>query len=871
MMTTFIEKPFVTKHFWVVLCLYLWETTPFCLAEMVYQDFETDQSDLCWTWDQDAVVSSEMVHSGSYSCKLQGVNGNNGIGVKSKLGWHTDFGNHNYLTFWIYALPDREIERENTVLVKFFDHSIYHDTGPEIWTIPPAHYGEWTRLAIPLNQLPKDFNLHDVDKIEFLNYWPGSYYFDDIQIETLLHWDYSRLREGVLQWQPLAGVEQYQLEENTSNNPNDWHVIYEGIETHFTIPRFTSATYRVRVELPYVSNWSQILTSPPLVVLIRHAQLQQGNLAWSPLPQADSYEVQNATNLHGPWNSVYKGPYPTQPLSVLADTWYRVRALGVGEIETTSWSPPQLKPSTIEKGLLRTQGTTIRDTYGNEVTLQGVNLGGFLLNENWLTGLGDGDQPRIEDDWSLREVLQSRFETAAPLLKIYQDAFFKADDCDILMRMGLNIIRLPIFYRNLQDADGNWTTNSQGKIDFETIDRVVNSCADNGIYTLLDLHGAPGSQSNADHTGRANFNKLFEDSPAGEAFRDQTVRIWKEIATHYQNHLAIAGYDLLNEPVGAPNPETLWHLYTRLYQAIRSQDPYHIIVMEGIWYEDIRDWDTLPIPAEQGWENVVYQFHFYNWEHDNDWQAHKDFVDAKLTQGSIKQEQYQVPVMIGEFNGFALPETWEYYLEKFNEKKWSWMLWNYKAHASNSNWGLYTHTGYDELLPKFRTMQADGSTGDSFDDLARKLAKYDTLGHFAPNHTLIEVIQRFTRVPEPDLKINGMDGTVEITQAANNLLITVAVDAKGYLDKPADWWLVELADTAPFDWYHFDYIGGSLSWFPGIAVAHQSPLFNLPSYEIPKLNLPLGNHTFYFGIDLNQNGEVDEPLYYDTVVVNIVK
>ena len=866
MITIFIQRPFFSKHIPVLLLIYLWGATSFCWAEMMYQDFESGESDLCWTWDQDATVSGEIVHSGNYSCKLQGINGNNGIGVKSKPGWHTDFGNLDYLTFWIYALPDREIERENTVLVKFFDHGIYHDTGHEIWTRQPAHYGEWTKLAIPLNQLPNDFNRHDVDKIEFLNYWPGSYYFDDIQIEMVPHWDYSLLREGVLQWQPVVSAEQYRLEENTPDSPNDWQVVYEGTATHFIIPRFTSANYRVRVELPCVSDWSQTLTSPPLVVLIRHAQLQQGNLAWSPLPQAESYEVQSATNLHGSWNSVYKGLYPTKPLSVLIDTWYRVRALKGGETETTSWSPPQWQPSTIEKGLLRTQGMTIRDFYGNNVTLQGVNLGGFLLNEKWLTGLGAGDQPPIEDDWSLREVLQSRFETAAPLLKIYQDAFFKADDCDILMRMGLNVIRLPIFYRNLQDADGNWITDSQGKIDFETIDRIVNSCANNGIYTLLDLHGAPGSQSNTDHTGRANFNKLFEDSPAGEAFRDQTVRIGEEIAIHYQNHLAIAGYDLLNEPTGAPNPETLWHLYNRLYQAIRSRDPYHIIVMEGIW-----DWDTLPIPAEQGWENVIYQFHFYNWDHDNDLQAHKNFVDAKIAQGTLKQEQYQVPVMIGEFNGFTLPETWEYYLEKFNEKNWSWMLWNYKAHDPNSNWGLYTHTGYNELLPKFRAVQADGSPGDSFDDLARKLTKYDTLGHFSPNHALIEVVQRFTGVPEPDIKVNGMDGTVEIMQSANNLLITIAVDARSYSGKPADWWLVELSETTPFDGYYFDYIGGSLSWLPGIAVGHQSPLFSLHSYEVPKPNLSLGTHTFYFVIDLNQNGEVDEPWYYDTVIVNMTK
>jgi len=121
----------------------------------------------------------------------------------------------------------------------------------------------------------------------------------------------------VLQWQAVSDAKKYRLEENL----NDWQIVYEGAETRFTIPRFTQANYRVRVEQPWVSDWSQTLTSLPLVVLIKHAQLAQGRLEWSPLPQAKSYEVQSATHPRGPWNSIYQGP--SQPLSILEDTWLK--------------------------------------------------------------------------------------------------------------------------------------------------------------------------------------------------------------------------------------------------------------------------------------------------------------------------------------------------------------------------------------------------------------------------------------------------------------------------------------------------------------------------------------------------------------------
>jgi hypothetical protein len=61
--------------------------------------------------------------------------------------------------------------------------------------------------------------------------------------------------------------------------------------------------------------------------------------------------------------------------------------------------------------------------------------------------------------------------------------------------------------------------------------------------------------------------------------------------------------------------------------------------------------------------------------------------------------------------------------------------------------------------------------------------------------------------PLPDIKANGSDGPLTVTQA-DNLIIEVALDPGIYTGYPADWWV--LADT-PFGWYYYDRV----SWKPG--------------------------------------------------------
>ena len=67
---------------------------------------------------------------------------------------------------------------------------------------------------------------------------------------------------------------------------------------------------------------------------------------------------------------------------------------------------------------------------------------------------------------------------------------------------------------------------------FKHLDRVIDLCAKHGIYTILDLHTAPGGQNTDWHadagTHIANF-WIHKD------FQDRLVWLWSEIAKHYKD------------------------------------------------------------------------------------------------------------------------------------------------------------------------------------------------------------------------------------------------------------------------------------------------------------------------------------------------
>lgn len=327
-----------------------------------------------------------------------------------------------------------------------------------------------------------------------------------------------------------------------------------------------------------------------------------------------------------------------------------------------------------ELTMLHTEGQEIVNAAGESVMLRGVNVGGWLVQEGWMNLTNASCQTESF------KVLDERFgrEVREHLFKVYEDNYLSEADFDNIRALGMNVIRLPFAWWNILNDDGTLKEDA-----FARLDWLVENCAKRGLYVILDLHAARGSQNNQDNSGEMNGSQLWEN----EAYQDQTVYLWECVAAHYNGNPAVAAYDLLNEPGGDLKSTGVvqWEYFDRLYEAIRSVDDEHMIMVESCW-----DPEDLPAPERYGWENVVYQYHWYKWNADNDYWAQKLNVDVKLHK--MAKTSHPVPGFLGEFTLFQSLDAWEYALRTYSEAGLGWTIWTYKV-TGNSTWGLYNVFG----------------------------------------------------------------------------------------------------------------------------------------------------------------------------------
>lgn len=328
---------------------------------------------------------------------------------------------------------------------------------------------------------------------------------------------------------------------------------------------------------------------------------------------------------------------------------------------------------------LTAKGRDLVNRRGEKVTLRGVNLGGWLVMEDWLCPYEEAT-----DHYDLLTTLENRFgqQKAYELMNLYQDHFITEADIDAIAAMGFNCVRVPFWFRNFYyDDNGTKILDETGAWDFSRLDWIVQACAERGLYVILDLHGAVGYQSDAPHAGKGGSCGLYQQNETGERYRALTDALWRAIAERFRGNPAVAMYDLLNEPMCDVDASEIGRrinnemIYTRLYDTVRAADPEHIITLECIW-------TALALPHKwvKGWDNVVYQVHFYQTS---------DFIFS-LFVFLTRLYFFDVPLLMGEFYPHNTT-TWSNCFRTMKRYHYNWMLWTYKATGHgmwSSDWCL---------------------------------------------------------------------------------------------------------------------------------------------------------------------------------------
>ncbi|MGH8023290.1 MAG: glycoside hydrolase family 5 protein [Limisphaerales bacterium] len=421
-----------------------------------------------------------------------------------------------------------------------------------------------------------------------------------------------------------------------------------------------------------------------------------------------SYQAQYKTNLsNGSWTS-WGGPVPGNGSVQRVNGLPPAGGSRFYRIEMSTHCPPI--------SLLRTSGTTIVNAFGQGIVLKGVNLGGWFVMEPWMCPADSGGLP---DTYGIIQELDRRFGVATEqaLIRDYQSNWITTDDLDNIARGGFNCVRVPVWWGNFFPL-GNTSGSGWRPDAFSMLDWLVADCAARGIYVVIDMHGVIGGQSDSDDTGQENSNAYWTNS----VDQAETAFMWAQIAAHYRTNNDIAGYDLINEPDGAPNAAAVLAAYNGLYDAIRAVDPNHIIIMEGAFGS--WNWSMLPDPAAYGWTNIIYSMHEYQYGGG----------PAQVESGSDDQVRdfenhlsWNVPDYIGEWNDMGQgADCYQYSMNDYSNAGMSWTLWAYKAAQDPfpDGWGWYDLTNWPPI-PNIST--------DSASTIANDWQQWETTNAFEQN------------------------------------------------------------------------------------------------------------------------------------------
>ena len=395
-------------------------------------------------------------------------------------------------------------------------------------------------------------------------------------------------------------------------------------------------------------------------------------------------------------------------------------------------APEHVEIDANEYNTVTAVGKGLYDKNGDRYDIKGINFGNLFLTEAWMSinSVGakvdkNGNYIKVSDDGNYiveeyEEIYQdemdeilARFtdEQLETLNNAYINSYCTEVDFQIISEMGMNTIRLPMYYRNFLTTHDRYRLSDEELCakDFEDIELVfthldafLENAQKYNLKVIIDMHGVMGGQSSMDHSGSRDA-----DFWTNEDYIEFMCNLWRGIAEHYiidRPDLAstILAYDLVNEPTIKNDVGTLpyqWKVMDELYQAIRSVDEHHVISIEGVWFPA-----SLPNPNKYGWENVLYQCHYYNW----DYMGTSNELFYSFMFGLDLIFNYDVPKLVGEFSFFDDEEAWVEYLNKYDQMGWGWTIWNYKIISLgwwDNSWGL--------VVQKLHLYNKDGSSLDN--------------------------------------------------------------------------------------------------------------------------------------------------------------
>lgn len=267
--------------------------------------------------------------------------------------------------------------------------------------------------------------------------------------------------------------------------------------------------------------------------------------------------------------------------------------------------------------------------------LRGVNLGGWLVLERWMTpSLFEGTI--AQDELSFMQA-----SGTVEQIERHRREFIQEDDFHWLAEHSINAVRIPVGYWIL-DGYGPFTAC------ISYLDWAIQMAEKYDIKVLIDLHAVKGSQNGKDHSGQVGDSGWFAKS----TYRRETIEVLKRLAERYKDSSAVWGVELVNEPgLGPIKYFTLRRFYRQAYRELVgvARPGTHIVFSDAFV-----PWLFSGILKQAGEYPPVMDIHWYQFGRTK---ISSYFARLAKRPSEIDRLQRRQPVIVGEWSGMLSHKT----------------------------------------------------------------------------------------------------------------------------------------------------------------------------------------------------------------------
>ncbi len=330
----------------------------------------------------------------------------------------------------------------------------------------------------------------------------------------------------------------------------------------------------------------------------------------------------------------------------------------------------------------------------NDYHFRGVNLGGWLVLEPWITptlffqflgkdvkavGIEEHEGEVGQDDIAMDMhsfCIALGSEEANRQLRAHWRTWVTERDIAQLASMGIDTVRLPVgdwMYKPY----GPYVNCTDGALD--EVERLFDLCKTYGIKVLLDIHGHKDSQNGFDnswHARQMNWTSISSNMAAGnlatfvhwplrtaewigkfdsktatytsknEENIQHSLDVISTMVDMYWNETTVLGIQPMNEPWQFTPLDWLKDFYWDGYQIMRKKAPGWVYLMHDAFHYDPTTWGDFMLNCP----NIGLDTHIYQAWLDPAPQATYLVLTCNIKEAIESMEKMGMPVVVGEWS-----------------------------------------------------------------------------------------------------------------------------------------------------------------------------------------------------------------------------